>query len=488
MTHSSSVSPPGAVAENSSQHGLKGSIGVFSLVFTVLAYNGPMVVFLGFIPVAILLGNGIGIPVMFLACGVVAALFAAGLVAMGLRLPKPGGFYAYVSAGLGKIPGLGTGFVAMIGYYAANISTYPLGGVAAQTLVHDVLKGPDIPWWVYAIVFFAAASILGYLNINFSAKVLTVFLAFELLLMVIYDISVLVRGGAHGFGLQSFQPHYLFSGSIGIGFIFGIGLYGGFEATIIFRDEVKNPGKTIPRATYAVVAILAIVYSVTAWIFINAYGPEAVMGIVAKNVSGASIASVQHYTGTVAYYAASIMLITSCFALILASHNITARYLYNLSADGVLPRSLSRVHRKHGSPHRASVIMSIACVVGLVPWIVAKVGGATIYATVVGTYSYCLVMLLTISSLAIVVYLLRDKTGKRAVGPAACAAIAFALLVTALVLSTLNFTVLTGTTGWLSYVILGVVYGVVAIGVVMAAIYRKRRPDVYARIGREEVG
>jgi len=32
------------------------------------------------------------------------------------------------------------------------------------------------------------------------------------------------------------------------------------------------------------------------------------------------------------------------------------------------------------------------------------------------------------------------------------------------------------------------VYGVVAIGVVMAAIYRKRRPDVYARIGREEVG
>lgn len=484
-----SQTQPGTLRENiaveAESRRLKGNIGVVNLVFTVIAYNGPMVVFLGFIPVAILLGNGIGTPLMFLVCGVVAALFAAGLVAMGLRLPKPGGFYTFASAGLGKVVGLGAGFAAMVCYYSALIGGYALGGVAAESLVHDILKGPDLPWWVYGGIFFVIVSLLGYLNIGFSARILTVFLALELLLMVAYDVSVIAKGGAHGLGLDSFQPQNFFSGSLSIAFLFGIGLYGGFEATIIFRDEVKRPGKTIPRATYAVVAILAVLYSATAWVFINAYGPTAIMAVLNKNVVAASSDSVQHFTGSAAYYAATVLLMTSSFALALASHNIVSRYVFNLSADGVFLRSLGRVHHRFGSPSRASVAISVLALIGLIAF--ASTDGNTAYARLAGIYSFSFTLLIVIAALAITVFLARDRTGgRRAIWQAVGTGISFVLLAIALVLAALNFGLLTGTSGLGSWLLLVLILGIVAAGMITAAVLRKTRPKVYARIGRDD--
>src|SRR4051812_13130702 len=74
--------------------GLRGSMSTIELIFTVVAYNGPVVVFLGFIPAAVLLGNGVGTPVTFLVCGLVTTMVAVGLITMAKRLNKPGGFYA----------------------------------------------------------------------------------------------------------------------------------------------------------------------------------------------------------------------------------------------------------------------------------------------------------------------------------------------------------------------------------------------------------
>ncbi|MEN2739588.1 APC family permease [Microbacterium sp. X-17] len=485
-----STSPEGmsAAPEPIGTSHLQGNIGFFNLVFTVLAYNGPMVVFLGFIPVSILLGNGIGTPAMYLFCGVIAVLFASGMVAMGLRLPKPGGFYTFVSAGLGKVAGLGTGFTAMVCYYSANVSAYALAGVATDSLISGALHGPSVPWWLYSLVFFVIVTVLGYLNISFSAKVLTIFLALELGLMIIYDASVIAQGGANGFNLESFQPSSIFSGSITVAFIFGVGLYGGFEATVIFRDEVKKPKRTIPRATYAVVAILALLYGLTAWVFINAYGTDAIMSVLSKNLVSASSDSVRQYTGEVAYFSADVLLITSSFALILASHNITSRYLYNLSADGVLPRALSRVHERFGSPHRASVALSILSLIGIVAFGILGLDGSTVYARLAGIYSYCFVILLVVAAAAIAVFLFRDKSERKAWLPAAATSIAFVFLAVALVLATMNFDLLAGTSGVATFLILLLIWGLVAVGVILALVYRSRRPDVYSRIGRDDAG
>src|SRR5262249_40174529 len=100
------ASPPPA----ESAQRLSGHMGVFDIVFTVLAFNAPLSVFVGFITVIIGFGNGLGAPVTFLAAGGLMALFAVGFAAMGRRLPNPGAFYAYITAGLGRPLGLGSAF------------------------------------------------------------------------------------------------------------------------------------------------------------------------------------------------------------------------------------------------------------------------------------------------------------------------------------------------------------------------------------------
>jgi amino acid transporter len=256
----SAATEPAKVGPTHSQQadsGLRGHMGVLELIFTVVAYNGPVVVFLGFIPAAILLGNGVGTPVAILAAGVVILLIAVGMLKMSDRLEKPGGFYALITAGLGRPAGLSAGFTALTCYFLALVSVYALGGIALSSVIRDLFNGPDISWTILALVMLAIASVLGYLNINFSAKILTVFLAFELLLIAAYDISVLFQGGEGGIGFDSFSSDQIFSGSVSIGFLFAIGLFGGFEATIIFREEVRNPKRTIPVSTYGVIALLA---------------------------------------------------------------------------------------------------------------------------------------------------------------------------------------------------------------------------------------
>ena len=465
---------------------LGGNMGVISLIFTVMAFSAPAVAFLGFIPVAIAMGNGVGTPVAFLACGAVVALVAVGLTRMARSLPNPGGFYAFISAGLGKTVGLGAGFAAIIIYYVACMSTYALGGIAMKSIIVDVFDGPSLPWWIFALALWVIVGVLGYFKIDFSARVLTAFLGLELLLLAAYDISVLLRGGADGLSLDSFEPSNIFSGSVAIAFMFGVGLYGGFEATIIFRDEVRTPERTIPRATYAVVALLAVMYSLTAWLFINAYGPVAVLDVVNADPTAAATASIKEYTGQFAYSAATFLLLTSAFASTLAAHSFATRYAFNLSADKILHHALSVVHKTQLSPHRASMAVSVATFVGLVPLVLAQIPDGIVYGRLSGVYTYTFLLLLILVALAIPVYLIqhRDSEGS-IVKPVVACGLAVVILSIALYLATVNFDLITGATGVFSIVLLLLIYGVIAAGMVMAAIYRRKRPDVYARIGRD---
>lgn len=48
----------------------------------------------------------------------------------------------------------------------------------------------------------------------------------------------------------------------------------GFEATSLFRDEVRSPEKTIPRATYGAIIFIGVIYTICAYALIAAYGPD----------------------------------------------------------------------------------------------------------------------------------------------------------------------------------------------------------------------
>ena len=83
---------------------LQGNMGVGTLVMSVLAFSGPLLTTSGFIPVYFpLLGDdAAGVPMVFIFVTVMLVLFAIGFSKMGTVMERPGGFYTYVTEGLGR--------------------------------------------------------------------------------------------------------------------------------------------------------------------------------------------------------------------------------------------------------------------------------------------------------------------------------------------------------------------------------------------------
>ncbi|MEV0477600.1 APC family permease [Streptomyces prunicolor] len=475
---------PTASAPQESQ--LRGNLGTAHLLFTVLAFNAPLAVVVGFLPVVIGYGNGLGAPMAFVAAGAIIALFAAGFTTMARHLPNPGGFYAYITAGLGRVVGLGSSFVALLCYYFMVIGSYAYGGLVLESLVHDTYHGPDIKWWVWVLLLAAIVGMLGYLKLDLSAKILSALLVCEIVVVLVYDACVVFQGGASGLGTSSFTPHNIFSGSVGIALLYGITCFGGFEATTIFRDEVRNPDRTIPRATYLVIGLVTVLYAGGAWVMIQAVGADKVVAATATDPTGSFISSLQTYSGRVTVDLVTVLLNTSIFAALLSAHNITSRYMYNLSADRILHRSLSRVHRRHGSPHRASLTMTALSLLGLAPFVALGTDPSKLYAVLVGIFGYALIVLLLVTGVAVPVYLRRNRVaGANPWNSVIAPALALVGLAVSVVLATQNFNLLISGSQTLANTMFAVVYGTFAAGVVMALVYRRTKPEVYARIGRQ---
>ncbi|MFP3458104.1 APC family permease, partial [Psychrobacter sp. SIMBA_152] len=56
--------------------------------------------------------------------------------------------------------------------------------------------------------------------------------------------------------------------SLGLALLFAVGNFFGFEATVVYREEVRNPNTTIPRATYLAVVGIGLFYALAAWAYV----------------------------------------------------------------------------------------------------------------------------------------------------------------------------------------------------------------------------
>ena len=252
--------------------GLRGNLGVGGLVLTVLAFNAPLAVQAGYVPVVVGYGNGLGAPATYAAVGLLLVVFAVGLTAMARYMKSPGAFYSYITAGLGRPPGLGAAFVAFTGYTAINISSYAYAGLIGSDLVHNVFGGPELPWYLFALLNWLIASGFSLLKIDLSAKILGVAMALEIVVITVWNLAIFTDGGPQGIATESFTLSAFSSGSLPLALLFGVLCVTGFEAVAVFREEAHDPIKTIPRATYISVALLAGMYMIGAIALITAYG------------------------------------------------------------------------------------------------------------------------------------------------------------------------------------------------------------------------
>ncbi|GAB3261623.1 APC family permease [Kineosporia babensis] len=394
---------------------LTGTLGPGAIVFMVVAAAAPLTVVAGSVPLGMALGNGAGYPAMYASAAVILALFAVGFVAMTRHVPNAGAFYSYVEQGLGRGPGLGAAFLALATYTAVQGAVYGYLGFAANELFVSY-GAPSLPWWLWTLVAIAIAGLLGFRHIDLSGKVLGVLLIAEIAIVLLLDLAVILKGGSdtEGFSTGVFQLDTITAGAPGIGLMFAIAGFIGFEATAVFRDEARDPDRTIPRATYAALAVIGTFYSVSAWAVISGWGENAAVAEANANPGTMVATTTENYLGSAAGHVVQVLLVSSLFACVLSFHNVLSRYFFALGNANVLPSRLGRSHPRHHSPHLSSLTQTACAAALLLLFAATGLDPVTeVFAWLSGAATLGILMLMLLTSIAILVWFQRSRADNR---------------------------------------------------------------------------
>ncbi|MHC3473480.1 APC family permease [Streptomyces sp. 7R007] len=426
------------------------SLGVLGILFFVLSAQAPLTGVAGAVPIAVGLGNGAGVPASYVTAGVITLLFSVGFVAMGRHVVDAGAFYMYIRTGLGQRLGSGSAGVALLSYCAIQAAMYGLYGATVSGLLAQH-AGVNVPWWACALVTMVIVQVLGAAGIEMGAKVLAVFVMAEFSILSVFSLVTLFRGGGpEGLGLvQSFSPANAVKGAPGVALMFAVASMVGFEATAIYGEEAREPRKTVPRATYLAVAVVAGFYAFASWMLISSYGPSAAPAAAGKALAGGDstsfvFAPISDLFGAWANDVLPVLLVTSLFAGILAFHNSANRYLFSLSREGLLPRRLSAINRRH-SPGVAGWVQTAVAVVMVVPFALAGQDPVlTLFSWGSGVAVLGIMLLYLLTSLSVVVFFRRGRLDARLWNTRVAPALGAVGIVGAIWLIIENFTTLIG--------------------------------------------
>lgn len=431
----------------------RNAVGVAGILFFVLSAQAPLTGIAGALPVAMLLGNGAGAPAAYLLVGCVILLFAVGFIAMSRHVSDSGAFYSYISRGLGRRVGSGSAQVALLSYNTIQAAMYGLYGVVMSGLGNQYLS-LDLPWWVWALLTMGLVQLLGSLNIELGAKVLAVLVIAEFSILLMFALVDLVKGGGpDGIGFtSSFSVDAFSAGAPGVALTFAIASMFGFESTAIYAEEAKDPGRTIPRATYLAVCTIAIFFAFVSWMVVSHYGASnAVVEAETALVSGDSTAlvfgAISDTLGTWATDVAGVLLATSLLAGILAFHNGINRYFHALAEHGLFHGRIASTN-KHGAPYVASAIQTFVAAVLVIPFaVLGKDPVLTLFSWFSGLAVLALVVLYFLTSVSVVVYFRRTGLDRRLWNTVIAPIAAAVLIVAGTVLVIRNFpTLIAGST------------------------------------------
>ena len=483
------------------------AVGLVGVLFLTVTGAAPISAMLGNVPFAVGYGNGQYAPAAFLLATIVLTIFSVGYAKMATKVSSVGGFYSFISHGLGREVGLAAGISSAAAYSIFEASLYGLFAFFANSGI-KTLTGVDVPWLYLALFGVVLASVLSYFDVKISAAILGIALILEVAILVIFDFGVFAKGSAD-VNISSESLNVLkvltdvvahktadgkdiVAGGAAVGVFMAFWSWVGFEMAPNYAEESRDPKRIVPLSLYVSVIALGIFYTLTSWAAVSAYPKLDDLLLRAQTDSGnLYIGPIGTLVGPWAATAMSVLILTSSFACAMAFHNTASRYFYSLGREGVLPSALGKTHETYKSPYVASIFQSVLSAVWVIafglafgfndPNAQAYLGIYTMYA-ILGTM--LVLILQAVVSLAIFVYFqVNHPEEANWFSTMLCPAIA---LISQCYLVYLLITQLEtlGGTGSFGHAIPYIGVAVIVAGLAWGFVLRSAAPETYARIGR----
>jgi amino acid transporter len=454
-----------------------------ALFFFSVGASAPLTVVAGGVVATYASTGAVGVPAAFPLVTAALALFTVGYVAMARQAPHAGPLYAQVARGLGPLRGLGAAPLAVLAYHSIQCSLFGLLGF----VVSGVLGGP---WWVWALVAWVAVATLGVLHVTLNARLLALLLIAEIAVVVLFDVTALSHPAGGSLDVAPLLPTSLFGSGVGGVLALTVAAFVGYESTLAYGEEARGH-RPLARATFGALLFIGVLYAASSWAMAVAVGPDQVVAAARASDSGPLLRLLTAHYGPVMGLVATLLLVTSVFAAMLSFHHTTARYVFVLGREGVLPARFGRIGRgsRAGAPVGGSVLQSAGALAVVVGCAVAGIDPVRGLFTLLSTVAAVGIMTLMVAACLAALQFYRRGGGTHENGWTRVAApLSGALAVGGVLVATVaNLGPVLGVAAGspATWVVPGAVVGVAAVGFVWGVRLR-RRPDVFGRIGRGE--
>lgn len=298
--------------------------------------------------------SGMHAPVTFLLSSIALAPTAAVFAELGTRLPVSASEPAYVAAAFGR-----RGLTLAMGLLVLLTATISAATISAGSAgyVASFLALPG------AVIVTGVVLMMGAVAGLATRQAIAV--AGAMTLIEVGGLMLLLGGGALGdVPLLARLPELLPAPAdlagwrgIGSGALLTVFAFIGFEHLVNISEEIRDPGRTLPRALFLTLVVTTVLYALVAWTAVAAVPPAELAA------SPAPLALVfERLTGLPQRWMAGIAIAATLNGIVVHVIMI-ARVLYGMAAQGNLPRALAAVDARTTTPLRATAVATGAILV-----------------------------------------------------------------------------------------------------------------------------
>ena len=291
--------------------------------------------------------SGMHAPLAFVGAALMMSFSAASFAELGTRMPVSASEAAYVQSAFQR-----NWLSLMVGLLVVAAATVSAATISAGSAGYIAVFVPLPAGWIIAgvVLTMGAVGCLATVHSVTFAGLMTIIEVGGLVLII-------MAGLTHGTEVVGRLPEMwpaardaaAWAGVAGTS-LTAVFAFIGFEHLVNVAEEMKQPGRTLPRALFLTLGLTALIYGVIVWIAVIAVPPAELAG------SSAPLALVfERLTGFPLVTMSAIAVVATLNGVIVHVIMI-GRVLYGLASQGNLPKILTQLNPVTRTPVLATAI------------------------------------------------------------------------------------------------------------------------------------
>jgi len=300
------------------------------------------------------LQNPLTILISWLVGGLVALCGALTYAELGIRMPRSGGEYHYLSRLFHPAVGFLAGWISLVVGFSAPVAAV---AVAFSRYLGSVFEAlPVIPVALLVVLIF---SLLHLWNVKFGGRVQNIITWLKVLLILALIIGgfIVAPGDNSSAAISTFSIDEVVSPFFATGLIFVMYAYSGWNAAAYLGGEIKNPSRNIPMALIGGTMLVTLLYLALNYFYLTAVPAESISGkvevahFVAKAIFGTE-------GGKLISLLIAVFLMSTLSSMVMAG----PRVYQVVGEDYKLFKILSR-KSKGGAPYMAVILQMVIAMI-----------------------------------------------------------------------------------------------------------------------------